>query len=253
MVRGAGRSGRPSRLAVVVGDDLAGWPGAERRDPPRSSATWVIRSGLAHWLRAQAIELEERGRLRVLDVGCGPKPYLPLFAEVAGEYVGVDVVDNPAAELKGAVEALPVGDASFDLVLCTQVLEHCDDPAQAVRELRRVTAPGGRVLASTHGVQVYHPSPQDLWRWTHTGLERLFEQNGDWSALSVEPAAGTGAALAMLLGTYVEIALRRTVAARPPVWLLNHVGPALDRRSASLRNPVPGSLIPNLHVVADVA
>ena len=36
----------------------------------------------------------------------------------------------------------PSPDASFDLVLCTQVLEHCDDPAQAVRELRRVTAPG---------------------------------------------------------------------------------------------------------------
>jgi SAM-dependent methyltransferase len=235
-----------------MADDLATWPGAERRDPPRTSPTWVVRHALAEWLRAQAAELEGRAPVRVLDVGCGPKPYYPFFAHVSSEYIGVDVVENPAAELRGPIEALPVDDGSFDVVLCTQVLEHCDDPAQAVRELRRVTASGGRVLASTHGVQVYHPSPVDYWRWTHEGLRRLFEQNADWSSVTVDPAAGTGSALAMLLGTYVEIALRRTPLARPPVWILNRLGAALDARSATLREPVPGSLIPNLHVVAVV-
>jgi SAM-dependent methyltransferase len=210
----------------------------------------VVRHALARWLREQAAELETGDKVRILDVGCGVKPYYPFFAHVTSEYVGVDVVENPAAELLGPVEALPVEDASFDVVLCTQVLEHCDDPAQAVRELRRVTRPGGRVLTSTHGVQVYHPSPVDYWRWTHEGLRRLFEQNGSWSSLTVEAAAGTGSALAMLLGTYVEIALRRTFLARPPIMLLNKLGGFLDARSAQLRDPVPGSLIPNLHVVA---
>jgi SAM-dependent methyltransferase len=233
-----------------MADDLSAWPGAERRDPPRTSATWVVRRALADWLRAQAAELQNGGPVRILDVGCGVKPYYPFFAGVASAYVGVDVVENPAAELLGSVEALPVDDGSFDVVVCTQVLEHSDDPAQAVRELRRVTAPGGRVLASTHGVQVYHPSPVDYWRWTHEGLRRLFEQNGDWSRLDVEPAAGTASALAMLLGTYVEIACRRTVLARPPVWALNRLGASLDARSSQLSRPVPGSLIPNFHVVA---
>jgi SAM-dependent methyltransferase len=226
------------------------WPGEERRNPSRTSPTWVVRSALARWLRAQAQDLAHAGTVRILDVGCGPKPYYPFFADVASEYVGVDVVENPAAELRGAVEALPVDDASFDVVLCTQVLEHADDPAQAVRELRRVTRPGGRVLASTHGVQVYHPSPADYWRWTHTGLRRLFAENAEWSSLTVEPAAGTAAALAMLLGTYVEIALRRSVVARAPVWALNRLAESLETRSGLLREPVPGSLIPNLHVVA---
>ena len=232
--------------------ELGNWPGAGRRDPPLGSSTWVVRSALARWLRSQAAELEGRAPVRILDVGCGVKPYYPFFAGVVSEYVGVDVVENPAADLLGSVESLPVEDASFDVVLCTQVLEHCDDPALAVRELRRVTAPGGRVLASTHGVQVYHPSPVDYWRWTHEGLRRLFEQNASWTSLRVEAGAGTASALAMLLGTYVEIALRRTVVARGPVWLLNRAGSALDARSAGLREPVPGSLIPNYHVIADV-
>jgi SAM-dependent methyltransferase len=218
-----------------------------------SSPTWAVRSPLAEWLKAEAGK--GAGTYRLLDVGCGPKPYYPFFAERASQYVGVDVVENPAAELRGSVEALPVEDASFDLVLCTQVLEHCDDPAQAVRELRRVTAPGGRVLASTHGVQVYHPSPQDYWRWTHAGLHRLFTMNASWQSVEIHPGAGTATCLAMLLGTYAEIAFRRAHAPRladGPVWLLNRAADALDRRVELLREPRPGSLTANFHVVATV-
>jgi SAM-dependent methyltransferase len=224
------------------------WPGEERRRPRLSSPTWAVRAPLAAWLQEQAAV--GAGGYRVLDVGCGPKPYYPFFAGRASEYVGVDVVPHPAADLVGPVEALPVEDGAFDLVLCTQVLEHCDDPARAVAELRRVTAPGGRVLASTHGVQVYHPSPQDYWRWTHAGLRKLFQEGGEWTSLDVSTATGTASTLAMLLGTYLEIALRRTPLARGPVWLLNRAGSALDRRVTSLRDPIPGSLTANFHVVA---
>jgi hypothetical protein len=54
----------------------------------------------------------------------------------------------------------------------------------------------------------------------------------------------------MLLGTYVEIGLRRTAVARGPVWLLNRAASALDARVRSLREPVPGSLTANFHVTA---
>src|SRR5437762_2314960 len=154
-------------------------PGEERRNPSLRSPTYAVRAPLANWLRAEASRAaEDFGRVRLLDVGCGAKPYEPLFASFAGEHVGVDV-ENPAAQLEGAVESLPVEDGSFQVVLCTQVLEHAADPARAVAELSRVTAPGGRVLASTHGVQAYHPNPDDFWRWTHAGLQPLFEQTGE--------------------------------------------------------------------------
>jgi SAM-dependent methyltransferase len=229
------------------------WPGAERRDPPLDSPTYAVRAPLAAWLRAEAERAaSDLGRYRVLDVGCGGKPYYPFFEPYAAEYVGVDV-DNPAADLEGTVESLPAADGSFDLVLCTQVLEHASDPAAAVRELARATAEGGRVLASTHGVQVYHPNPVDLWRWTHAGLERLFTDNGDWRSVSVRPGSGTAACVAMILGIYVNLAAKRTHAGavgRGVISLLNRGARALDARSPLLSEPRPGTLFANYHVVA---
>ena len=231
------------------------WPGELRRSPPRSSPTFLLRAPLSAWLQDEARRAAERyGSYRVLDVGCGVKPYYPFFREHATEYVGVDVVENPAADLQGSVEALPVPDASFDVVLCTQVLEHTLDPQQAVRELRRVTAPGGRVLASTHGVEVYHPSPEDLWRWTHTGLARLFTTSAEWSAVTVTPVGGTTACLGKLTATYVDLLARRLHVGpfgRLGVRMINRLAPAIDRRAALLRETRPGTLFVNYHVVAE--
>jgi SAM-dependent methyltransferase len=209
---------------------------------------------LAAWLRAEAeaAALRLPDGYRVLDVGCGVKPYYPVFGPGASEYVGVDP-ENRAADLQGSAESLPVADASYDLVLCTQVLEHSEHPGEVVRELRRVVAPGGRVLASTHGVQVYHPAPVDLWRWTHAGLERLFRENGDWNSLTVSPGSGTAACLGMLVSTYVDLLAGRAHVAplgRGLVAAINTAAQALDRRSPGLREPRPGALFANYHVTA---
>jgi len=228
-----------------------------RLDPPRSMPTYAVRAPLVRWLAVEAERAhEDLDRYRVLDVGCGEKPYASLFSPYASSYVGVDPVENPHADLRGSVEALPVEDGSFDVVLCNQVLEHCDDPAQAVRELRRVTALGGRVLASTHGVMAYHPSPTDYWRWTHAGLEKLFSDNGDWTSVRVTPASGTTACLGMIASLYLDLAFRRIrlgALARPLVAGINRAAAAIDARSARLREPGPGTLHANYHVVAEAA
>jgi SAM-dependent methyltransferase len=227
----------------------ASWPGRSQREPHRGQPGWSVRQPLADWLR------DEGGRAagkRVLDVGCGDKPYYPFFSSAAS-YIGVDVQQNPNADLHGAAEAIPAGDDAFDIVICTQVLEHADDPAQAVREMHRVTAPGGRVLLSTHGTQVYHPNPGDYWRWTHTGLERLFRANGNWERIAVEPNAGTTSALAMLVARSVHLLAKRAGvawAARPFVYALNISAAAIDARVPSLRERRAGALFANLQVTA---
>ena len=218
------------------------------------STGYAVRRPLVRWLEDEARRAGERTqRPRLLDVGCGEKPYQPLFAPHVAEYVGVDAAD-PAADLEGTVEQIPVPDGSFDLVLCTQTLEHAADPARAVRELRRVVAPGGRVLASTHGVQVYHPNPDDLWRWTHAGLERLFGENGDWSVVTVTPGSGTAACLGMLIAHYADLLAKRARVRPlgvPLVAAANLGGRGLDALLPGLRAPQPGTIFANYHVVAE--
>jgi SAM-dependent methyltransferase len=216
----------------------------------------VVRRPLAGWLEAEAGELDptlvQRGR--VLDVGCGERPYEAFFASHVADYVGLDFVETPFADLIGPAEALPVEDASFDVVLCTQVLEHCEDPARVVSELRRVTRPGGRVLASTHGVQPYHPSPSDHWRWTHTGLELLFRANADWRTLRVSAGSGTAACLGMLGGRYIDLAAKRLRVrplAAPFLFVLNTSTLGLERAAPRLRSMQAGSLVANYHVRAE--
>ena len=181
-----------------------------------------MRAALARWLRSEAERLAATGgRVRILDVGCGVKPYFPFFERVAGEYVGLDVILGPNADVVGVVEDMPLEAGRFDLILCTQVLEHGEDPPQAIRSSVASLPRAGAFFASTHGVQVYHPSPHDYWRWTHEGLAKLFNENADWASLSVAPAAGTASTIGMLLATFVEIGMRRARApglARGPVW-----------------------------------
>lgn len=227
-----------------------------RLDPPRSMPTYAVRAPLARWLRAQAVRAHDKlGAYRVLDVGCGEKPYESLFAPYATSYVGVDPVENPRADVQGYAEALPLDDAVADVTLCIQVLEHVDDPRAVVSELARVTAPGGRVLLSTHGVMAYHPSPADHWRWTHAGLELLFRQSAEWASVRVTPASGTTACIGMLLSLYLDLAARRAhvgALAKPLVAAINTGAEALDRRVTRFTDPAQaGTLFANLHVVAE--
>jgi SAM-dependent methyltransferase len=205
---------------------------------------YAVRRPLVDWLRAHATP--DAG---VLDVGCGDRPYAALFPGA----VGFDVPGNPHADLHGSLEAIPVVDGSFDLVLCLQVLEHVPDPAAAVRELHRVVRPGGRVLLSTHGVYPLHPNPDDLWRWTDQGLERLFRTSAEWSSVTVRPGAGTAATLAMLVAHGLDLLGKRArarAATAPLVALLNAAGEALDRAVPLLASTAPGTLHANYHVEA---
>ena len=109
------------------------------------------------------------------------------------------------------------------------------------------------MLASTHGVYPYHPNPEDLWRWTHDGLARLFGENGRWSSVAVRPGAGTAATVTMLVAHVVDLLFKRLRArplGTPLVAGLNAAGEALDRAMPLLREPVAGSLNANYHVEA---
>lgn len=85
---------------------------------------------------------------RVLDAGAGSAPYRDLFAHV--HYEAADVAATPGKDYSHIdhlcdVVDIPVGDGTYDLVWCSQVLEHVREPERALREFHRILRPGGEV------------------------------------------------------------------------------------------------------------
>lgn len=117
----------------------------------------------------------------VLDVGCGRKPYRRLTP--AESYTGLDL-DTPTnralatADVYYAGGTLPFADASFDAVICSQVLEHVFEPEVFLREIGRVLRPGGRLVLTVPFVWDEHEQPRDYARYSSFGLRALLERTG---------------------------------------------------------------------------
>ena len=120
-----------------------------------------------------------RPGMSLLDVGCGPGTITAELAELVapGRVTALERTESAlrlASHLEGVAD-LVVGDAhalgfpdgSFDVVHAHQVLQHLADPVQALREMRRVTAPGGIVAArdSDYSGFMWYPRLPELDSW----------------------------------------------------------------------------------------
>ena len=118
---------------------------------------------------------------RVLDVGCGRKPYEILFN--CQEYVGLEI-DTPENREKKVANlfydggCFPVEDASFDWVVCNQAFEHVFKPDKFLSEIARVLKSDGGLLMTVPFVWDEHEQPYDFARYSSFGLKSLLEIHG---------------------------------------------------------------------------
>jgi SAM-dependent methyltransferase len=112
---------------------------------------------------------------RVLEVGCGAHGLIFFFGTTRG--VGCDPLScdyaalfpawqGRALTIAAAGERLPFADASFDVVLCDNVVDHAEAPAQIARELSRVLAPGGLLYFTVnfhHAVYTFAARLHSAW------------------------------------------------------------------------------------------
>lgn len=136
--------------------------------------------------------------LALADIGCGSGQALRLAAQAGARVTGVDAAapmldvvreQLPDADLRvGDIEELPFDDGTFDVVTAFNAIQYASDIPAAVRELARVTRPGGRVLIGVWG----EPARCET--------EAVFEQIRKLAP----PPPGTPAPLAVSAGDTVE-------------------------------------------------
>jgi SAM-dependent methyltransferase len=149
---------------------------AGRRLQPRITDTdWLVLRGMRPAIDRLAARVAAAGQ-RAVDFGCGSQPYRSIFESRGIEYSGADFAAGDVRIDASGRLALP--DASVDLVLSFQVLEHVGDVGRYLGEARRVLRHAGWLLLSTHGTWLYHPHPEDHRRWTRAGLVSELSQHG---------------------------------------------------------------------------
>ncbi len=223
MALSADLRGDPANLAPGQSDaGPASLHAGERLNPRIGDRNYLHLAPLAAIIR-DAVRAQPAGNgLRVLDLGCGWKPYAPIFEGRTRRYVGVDVGTPSGADILAVGEHLPFAAAAFDVVLCTQVLEHDPEPRRTIEEAHRVLVQGGILVLSTHGVWFKH-GEADYWRWTDAGLRRIM---ASFDRVDVRGCGGQYSALFQLLNLYAD----PLPFGRRLVYLVdNLLGLALDR------------------------
>jgi SAM-dependent methyltransferase len=160
----------------------------------RLKRTWLDPFHIVHATLEQGLARHRAQiRGRVLDIGCGKKPYRRLFPS-ATYYVGTETnrtfTPGSRADVTALGEALPFAAGAFDAVVCTEVLEHVPEPGDFLREVFRVITPGGVLLLTTPQTWGLHEEPYDFYRYTKYGLAYLFRKVG-FEVLEISPTTGT--------------------------------------------------------------
>jgi hypothetical protein len=150
--------------------------GARRRLSPRVFVTRFLEA------RGSLLELlaDAPEQARVLDLGCGSGVHLAQLAPRCRRLVGIDYSERMLRLAQDAAQgraglvlsdahALPLRDASFDLVVSLGLLDYVRAPAEVLRECRRVLAPGGGLVVSA-------PKTPSAFAWLRSRLGNRIKQ-----------------------------------------------------------------------------
>lgn len=160
-----------------------------RYEPRLWRQDYFVLSHLTNWLDDRLV-IAVRPGMSVADIGCGEQPLRALIESSGAQYVGIDVVQNATGTVDtiAPITDIPLADECFDLIVCTEVLEHVSHTREAMMEIARLLAPGGRAILTTPFCYPLHEEPYDFVRLTPHQFRAIVADAG----LMVEDLATTG-------------------------------------------------------------
>ena len=118
---------------------------------------------------------------KVIDIGCGNCPFEDLLSSPEIEYIPLDVdyadkwdYSNPKI-IKFNGSHLPLMSDSIEHFICTEVIEHIEDPNELIAEMQRVLVEGGKGIITLPWSARFHYKPYDFHRYTPSFLKILFK------------------------------------------------------------------------------
>jgi SAM-dependent methyltransferase len=138
---------------------------------------------------------------RLVDIGCGSKPWKALFAPYVDEHIGVDRVESgrkpDAVDVVATAYDVPLPDGYADTILFSSVIEHLEDPHRGMQTCSRLLAPGGYLIMTAPFFWPIHEAPYDFYRFSPYALRELVNDvelelvelvplSGAWTTFALE-------------------------------------------------------------------
>ncbi|TAF67235.1 MAG: class I SAM-dependent methyltransferase [Cytophagales bacterium] len=171
---------------------------------------FIVRRGLYLNIKKYAPLLQ--GKL--LDFGCGRKPYQDLFQ--VEEYIGLDTEQSGhphEGEERSQIDVfydgntIPLPEESFDAVFSSEVFEHVFELEHSLSEINRILKPKGKLLFTTPFVWDEHEIPYDFGRYSQYGLKHILEKKG-FTVINISKSGHFITTLTQLQALYVFHLLR---------------------------------------------
>lgn len=206
------------------------------------SSNYIARKPIEKAMRKFASNFKQDQK--ILDIGCGKKPYAKFFS---CQYVGLDPFEEVDPDIMANAWKIPVPDNSFDGVVLNQSLEHIEKTAETVCEIKRVLKPGGIAIITAPQTMKVHSIPMplqdcpfaadldlerlkmnfwnnDFYRFTKFGLIILFR---DFEIISLKESNGYFGTIFQLINYFFSSFKIKFLAI--PIYLLNNIlGCGLD-------------------------
>lgn len=157
----------------------------------RINGSWLDQDAFRHWcyedIYNQLYAHQITGNLKAIEFGSlqPTTPPLRILKNIYGDRIEVQV-GRPYPE-DDVMSFLPYG-REYDFVIADQVLEHVEDPREAIFNLEMLLKPGGYLIVATPFLYPVHNCPVDVSRLTPYGMRLLFDTSPDETGDYVIPA-----------------------------------------------------------------